>query len=475
MPKKKTKEINIRMYRQGLGDCFLITFPRKPEPFYLLIDCGALNSKHYDAELMKNVVRDIKKVTKGSIDAVVATHEHWDHISGFLQAEEVFNEINVDKVWASWTEEPDNKSAKILKDKFKKAKKAVSKAVEKLPDKNKNQHLGVYKEAITELFGFFGGLGATSEGNTAKAWNNYLGLSKNKVYCSPQNQPLELEGVEDVRIYILGPPKDPDYIKKKLSKIETYDTGKQGFSAFNSFTAAFADTDNNYEIDLQERSFPFDQRYRILPETAKENPFFNDYYGFNDIEEDSWRRIDYDWLSQAGELALHLDSYTNNTCLALAIELGKEGKVILFPGDAQVGNWLSWNDLSWTIKDSDGTKREVNIDSLLAQTVFYKVGHHGSHNATLRSKGLEKMKSDELVAMIPVHRETAEDQSWEFPYPPLWQRLKEKCKGRVLLADAPNFDEIKDEAFLMLHDNDWNRFEKSTIFNELYIEYKIGY
>lgn len=475
MPDKKTKELTIRMYRQGLGDCFLISFPRNPEPFHLLIDCGALNSKHYDAELMKRVVRDIKEKTKGNIDAVVATHEHWDHISGFLQAEEVFREMDVSKVWASWTEEPNNEIAKILKEKFKKSKKAVRKAVEKIPDKKKDRHLGAYKEAITELFGFFGGLGANSEGNTAKAWNNYLGLSKNKIYCYPQNQPLEIEGVDDVRIYILGPPNDPDYIRKTLSKVETYDDGKHAFSAFNSFTAAFADENNSDDLDLQERSFPFDQRYRVLPETARENPFFKEYYGFNDTEGEAWRKIDYDWLSQAGELALHLDSYTNNTCLAMAIELGKEGKVILFPGDAQVGNWLSWNDLSWTIKDADGTGRKVKIDDLLAQTVFYKVGHHGSHNATLRAKGLEKMTSSELVAMIPVHRETAEDQSWEFPYPPLWKRLKEKCKGRVLLADAPNFDEIKDEALEMLDDKDWNDFEKATAFSDLYIEYKIVY
>ena len=37
---------------------------------------------------------------------------------------------------------------------------------------------------------------------------------------------------------------------------------------------------------------------------------------------------------------------TNNTSLALAFELiekGRVGKVLLFPADAQVGNWLSWH------------------------------------------------------------------------------------------------------------------------------------
>ena len=36
--------VKIRMYRQGLGDCFLLAFPdpAAARPFYMLIDCGVL-------------------------------------------------------------------------------------------------------------------------------------------------------------------------------------------------------------------------------------------------------------------------------------------------------------------------------------------------------------------------------------------------------------------------------------------------
>lgn len=40
MPEEKSRELIVRMYRQGLGDCFLLTFPGEPKPFNLLIDCG---------------------------------------------------------------------------------------------------------------------------------------------------------------------------------------------------------------------------------------------------------------------------------------------------------------------------------------------------------------------------------------------------------------------------------------------------
>ena len=54
----------------------------------------------------------------------------------------------------------------------------------------------------------------------------------------------------------------------------------------------------------------------------------------------AWRRIDGDWLQSAGSLALQLDSLTNNTSLAFAIERISDGKVLLFPADGQLGHWL---------------------------------------------------------------------------------------------------------------------------------------
>src|SRR5262245_19608693 len=78
----------IRMYRQGLGDCFLITLPRTSgdRPYYVLIDCGVVLGTADASNKMTNVVENIATVTKGEIDLLLATHEHWDHLSGFVQA-----------------------------------------------------------------------------------------------------------------------------------------------------------------------------------------------------------------------------------------------------------------------------------------------------------------------------------------------------------------------------------------------------
>jgi hypothetical protein len=81
------------------------------------------------------------------------------------------------------------------------------------------------------------------------------------------------------------------------------------------------------------------------------------------------------------------------------------------------------------VKEKDGELRDVTAADLLQRTVFYKVGHHGSHNATLREKGLERMISNRLAAVIPVDTRVAHEvKGWEeMPLPGICERLKEKC------------------------------------------------
>jgi hypothetical protein len=62
-----------------------------------------------------------------------------------------------------------------------------------------------------------------------------------------------------------------------------------------------------------------------------------------------------------------LDKVMNNTSLILLFQIGK--KKLLFPGDAQIENW------SYALNKAKDKK-------LLADVSLYKVGHHGSLNAT---------------------------------------------------------------------------------------------
>ena len=168
-------------------------------------------------------------------------------------------------------------------------------------------------------------------------------------------------------------------------------------------------------------------------------------------------------------LALALDNATNNTSLAVAIELGPEGKVLLFPADAQVGNWLSWRDQSW--KDANG--RDVTVDDLLARTVLYKVGHHSSHNATLRQRGLELMTNDDLIAMVPLDKATAIKKKWPMPWPKLRSALLASTKGRMLQVDDKALPD-KTVAPAGTNPTLWKRFQGSVSGNELFFEITIS-
>ncbi len=84
------------MYRQGLGDCFLIALPRTDgvdRPFHVMIDCGVILGTSDPGPIMTEVVENIIATTGGEIDLLLATHEHWDHLSGFIQAQEAFDRL----------------------------------------------------------------------------------------------------------------------------------------------------------------------------------------------------------------------------------------------------------------------------------------------------------------------------------------------------------------------------------------------
>ena len=92
---------NIRMYRlKELGDCFLVTFSVGAATSRLLVDCGSFRNSSESIARLKQIASEIKKTLNGkSLDVVVGTHQHNDHVSGFVHCEKQFREIGVEQVW----------------------------------------------------------------------------------------------------------------------------------------------------------------------------------------------------------------------------------------------------------------------------------------------------------------------------------------------------------------------------------------
>ena len=86
-------------------------------------------------------------------------------------------------------------------------------------------------------------------------------------------------------------------------------------------------------------------------------------------------------------IARGVENAVNGTSLMLMFKIGKA--FLFFPGDAQHGTWQSaLNDKDW--------------GPLLKKTNFYKVGHHGSHNATPK-EFIKEVIQPNCRAMIPVY------------------------------------------------------------------------
>src|SRR3954453_5379139 len=81
--------VKVRMYRQGHGDCFLLAFPKADgEAFYMLIDCGMKKGSSLTHSITQ-VAENIRDATGGHVHLAAITHEHEDHVSGFLSEREV--------------------------------------------------------------------------------------------------------------------------------------------------------------------------------------------------------------------------------------------------------------------------------------------------------------------------------------------------------------------------------------------------
>lgn len=411
-----TKRATIRTYRHGLGDCHLVTLHGKNSSKYrILIDCGVILGTPNAKALMTGVMNSIIKETKGKVDLLVATHEHWDHVSGFGQAAEAFSKLKVGEVWMAWTENPKDKDARELL-----ASKQASIAL--LEDAAMHlQSLNPVGESplFVSLADFYGFAANVTTRSALEAVRDKAKPGSPR-YCDPADTPTELSKF-GARIYVLGPPRDVDLLKRlnpRKNSNESYEHALAAFEADMKPLIGKVGCDYNA---------PFSELDRVSIADARQIPFFASRY----FQGPDWRRVDSDWMLAADSLALALDNMTNNTSLVLAIEL-EDQDVLLFAADAQMGNWLSWPTCSWKVKG-----KSVTGEDLMRRTIVYKVGHHGSHNATLKERGLDLMDSLQ-TAVIPVNQDMAKQKRWgAMPLDALVAALKRKTleKGHVLRTD----------------------------------------
>jgi beta-lactamase superfamily II metal-dependent hydrolase len=360
------KSVRVRMYNVGFGDCFLVTLPNKQS---ILVDAGfhsqgkgAFSAK----ELVAQVIADVTEIAgKPRIDVVIATHRHQDHIFAFNASE--WDAVEVGEVWMPWLEDRKNPEATKL------WKKQQSFAMQ-LAAVRTTFGLSAADLADVEFMLWNAGidLGGIPLDAAVANWSN-----KNALDClhegfahrdrpDPRFLPsktcpesFESSGLPGVTVHVLGPPRDAELIEELDPEAdgETYRAmALRSMEASNTVTS------------------PFGEAWLVG----------NDEHG-EQLDQAEVERIESLGRSADAVFAAEkVDSMINSTSLVLVMDIGKAR--LLLPGDAEWGTWRR-------ILATDEAR------SLLRGATFFKVGHHGSHNATSKTL-VEQVLPKKIPAMI---------------------------------------------------------------------------
>lgn len=400
---KTPSSATLRSYQVGFGDCFLLTFnygekagdTRK----HVLIDFGSTAQPKTGGLPMKTIAQEIAKDCGGKLHAVVATHRHRDHISGFGGPPgRIIASLKPDVVVQPWTEHPQAKvGAKEAPAVVQRAKGFVRALGEMHAIAGATlkeiQTLRATKTVKAQL----SFLGDDNLPNRA-AIDTLIGMKCDHAYVNYGSKSGLEKVLPGVKIHVLGPPtlKQSNAIEQQRS----VDPGE--FWHLQAMAAKRSASKGKPIFPRAKRvagtSLPIETRW-FLP------------------------RVESIRGDQLLEIVRILDKQMNNTSVILLFEAG--GKKLLFPGDAQLENW------TYALKEA---KDSAKVRQLLSAVDLYKVGHHGSLNATpktlwklFKKRGpLKKKKRLMTVMSTMAGKHGSVDRDTEVPRSKLLKALNEE-------------------------------------------------
>jgi hypothetical protein len=343
------------MYNVGFGDCFLLTFHYAGDERHMLVDFGSTAAPRNGAtDYMRRVADDIVRQSRGKLHVLVATHRHRDHINGFTTEGEgtgkLIASLNPDHVVLPWTEDP-NAAPDALE---------AHSTLYSRGKADSRQMTAGFLASLEDMHRVAGAIANLAEDDSlasreTRAQLQFLGEDNLKNLSAVKNlmtmgakthyvnAGMRLDGLlPGVKITVLGPPnlRQSDSIRRQRER----DPGEfwqfAGFWAGRRRAIQAAAVARRRDVEL-----PPNVRWFVRQS----------------------QRIQADQLL---ELVRDLDGVLNNTSVILLLEAG--GRKLLLPGDAQIENWaFALQNREWR--------------ALLADVNLYKVGHHGSLNATPKS------------------------------------------------------------------------------------------
>jgi hypothetical protein len=377
------KSITLRAYNVGFGDCFLLKFAYSgSEERRILVDFGSTASPLHAKVSLADIASDIKKQCTGpdgkaKLHAVIATHRHRDHISGFTTpgTGDVIRALKPDVVIQPWTENPDA------------APKARSAPLHASGGDRGAAFIGALQQMhAASGLAFHEAKGDASRRRFGQQLTNRLGFLgennllnpsavKNLMTMTPKagrfyvhfGSPSGLEKIlPGVRTRVLGPPTVEQW--DKIAAERTRDPDE-----FWHFTSYWGFQGKAAALAVSTKAGVFPPRFRSSEVPPRVRWFI--------------KRADAIRGDQMLAMVRALDQAMNNTSVILLFQVGR--MKLLFPGDAQIENW------SFALG-------KAAIRKTLADVNLYKVGHHGSLNATPKTlwRGFTKKKGGVLHTVV---------------------------------------------------------------------------
>jgi hypothetical protein len=379
------------MYRVGFGDCFLVSLPiAEGSPgggsyAHILVDCG-VHAKG-DIGTIGAVVDNIAAVTGKKLAVVIATHAHQDHIAGFDRFGQNFSTFEIGEVWLPWTWDPHNKDAVQMQKKQASLTAQLTQHFDALTAASPSEVNTGALEAINNLKGNAHAIALLNAGFGVNAKVRYL-KAGDILASDGSNGSTDSSPIPGLTVHLLGPPTSVDFLAQM-------NPGKDHYLRLGPAGEA-SDTAVK----------PFSQKWRFDP---KDEP---DYPSLSAEQEKELQNLT---GSSLENLAFALDQARNNESVVTLFVY--RGEYLLFPGDAQYGNWKWWLE-------------NLHPEDVLPKVGFFKVAHHGSINATPKS-ALDQLTDGKSAAMV-----STQSTPWNsIPRVPLMTAFDEKTGHRIVRSD----------------------------------------
>jgi hypothetical protein len=373
--RNNTIGLKIRMYRVGFGDFFLVTVPTRSGAQYILIDCGVFRGTSGTGDIgsIVEAVEDMYRTTNGKLALVIMTHRHADHIAGFSKAKR-FMDFTARMVWMPYWEQFNDRDDEHISSRDMQLD--IQTLAETLAMQFRGRQDSDAREALAQLANATGiedfnavGKGRRRGGGNAAALDilkNHLGDNGKRVrYYAAGDQPELPDELQGLKAMILGPP--PLKAKAFMALTDL----KRGVGQYlDSITDSVS---GPRPIQPFPREWIADSVRDYPPTDRQRRPI--DYQRV--IENVNYSQPDFLALA-----ANRIETFLNNQSLVVLFEFA--GKKLLFAGDAQAGSWEYWLfKMDSPMRDPTKAGDIMASSQELLQTIdFYKVGHHGSTNAT---------------------------------------------------------------------------------------------